>query len=103
MVMADFTTAVKYNLPIKVIVFNNSELSMIRHEQAEANLPKFGVELLNPDFASFALSCGGFGLNVNNPAELEDAIEKLLELDKPGLLDVETDPSRYWGLNGVLK
>ncbi|MEM2110019.1 MAG: thiamine pyrophosphate-binding protein, partial [Candidatus Odinarchaeota archaeon] len=52
MVMADFTTAVKYDLPIKVIVFNNKELSMIRHEQAEASLPKFGVELLNPDFGS---------------------------------------------------
>ncbi|MEM2109991.1 MAG: thiamine pyrophosphate-dependent enzyme, partial [Candidatus Odinarchaeota archaeon] len=102
-VMADFTTAVKYDLPIKVIVFNNKELSMIRHEQAEASLPKFGVELLNPDFGSFARSCGGLGLNVNDPAELEGAIGKLLDADKPGLLDIETDPSYYWGLNGVLK
>ncbi len=103
MVMADFTTTVKYNLPVKVLVFNNRELSMIRHEQAEVNLPKYGVELLNPDFSSFAASCGGLGLVVREPKELEDKIVKLLESDKPGVLDIETDPSYYWGLDGVLK
>ncbi|WEU40823.1 MAG: thiamine pyrophosphate-dependent enzyme [Candidatus Odinarchaeum yellowstonii] len=103
MVMADFTTAVKYNLPVKVLVFNNKELSMIRHEQADAGLPKFGVELLNPDFASFASSCGGLGLIVREAGDLEDKIVKLLESDKPGVLDIETDPSYYWSLDGVLK
>ncbi len=103
MVMADFTTAVKYNLPVKILVFNNRELSMIRHEQAEAALPKFGVDLLNPDFASFAVTCGGVGFSVREPSELEDKMVKLLESEKPGILDIETDPAYYWGLDDVLK
>lgn len=103
MLMADFTTAVKYNLPIKVIVFNNNELSMIRHEQAEAGLPKFGVELVNPDFAGYATSCGGLGLKVSSPISLEGSLKKILESDKPALLDVNTDPTPYWALDGVFK
>ncbi|WP_054847986.1 thiamine pyrophosphate-dependent enzyme [Methanoculleus chikugoensis] len=56
MVMADFVTAVRYDLPVVVAVLNNHQLAMIREEQREANYPPYGVELTNPRLRGV---CGG--------------------------------------------
>ncbi|PKL55592.1 MAG: pyruvate dehydrogenase, partial [Methanomicrobiales archaeon HGW-Methanomicrobiales-6] len=70
MVMGDFVTAVKYDLPIVVVVFNNRELAMIREEQREAGYPPYGTDLVNPDFALYAEASGGAGIRVTRPEEL---------------------------------
>ncbi|MCK9278687.1 MAG: thiamine pyrophosphate-dependent enzyme, partial [Methanoculleus sp.] len=95
MVMADFVTAVKYGLPIVVIVFNNHELAMIREEQREADYPAYGTGLLNPDFAAYAESCGGAGMRVTRPQDLREAVLRAVQLNKPVLIDIETDPKRF--------
>jgi len=95
MVMADFATAVKYDLPIVVVVLNNHELAMIREEQREAGYPPYGVDLTNPDFAAFARASGGAGIRVTRPQDLPRAVEEALKMNKPVVVDVETDPERF--------
>jgi pyruvate oxidase/acetolactate synthase-1/2/3 large subunit len=95
MLMADFMTAVKNELPIKVFVFNNSELAMIRQEQLTENYPNYETELHSFDFAKYARNCGGIGIKVENPEELEGAVDEALKLDKPVIVDINTDPVRF--------
>lgn len=93
--MGDFVTAVKYNLPIIVIVMNNHELAMIRQEQREEGYPPYGIDLTNPDFAALARDSGGSGISVAQPKDLAGSIEKALQMDEPVVVDVETDPRRF--------
>lgn len=95
MAMGDFVTAVKYELPIIVVVLNNKKLAMIELEQRMEQFPSFGVDLLNPDFAAFAKACGGTGIKVSKPGELKGAVEQALKMNTQVLLDVDTDPTRF--------
>jgi len=95
MAMADFVTAVKYDLPMVVIVLNNKQLGMIQVEQKIEGYPNFGTDLLNPDFARYAEICGGVGLNVSQPAELEKTVQQALTQQKPVLINVATDAKRF--------
>jgi len=95
MVMEDFLTAVKNELPIKVFLFNNKQLGMIMQEQRVENYPNWQTDLHNCDFAEFAQDCGGIGIRVRDPKELESATEKALSLEKPVIVDIDTDPKRF--------
>jgi pyruvate oxidase len=94
MAMAEVATAVKYRLPMVIVVLDNRELGMIRVEQEMEHYPNFGTDLLNPDFAAYADACGGKGIRVTSPGELEPAILKAMELDTVVIVDAETDPRR---------
>jgi pyruvate oxidase len=61
MAMSDFVTAVKYSLPMVVVILNNRQLGMIQVEQMTERYPNYATELLNPDFAKYAEVCGGQG------------------------------------------
>jgi pyruvate oxidase/acetolactate synthase-1/2/3 large subunit len=93
MVMGDFLTAVKYNLPVKVFIFNNHEFGMIKTEQKDENYPNWNTHLQNCDFAEFANDCGGVGLKVKTPEELTAAIKTAFKTDDPVIIDIETDPN----------
>ncbi len=95
MAMADFVTAVKYDLPVVVIVLNNHQLGMIQVEQMMEHYQNFATELLNPDFAGYADLCGGTGIRVKQPGELRDAVLKGMQLNRPVIVDVDTDPKRF--------
>ena len=95
MVMGDFLTAVKYKLPVKVFLLNNRQLGMIMQEQKVENYPNWQTELYNCDFAQYAQNCGGIGIIVTDPEELGSAVEKALSLEKPVIVDIETDPRRF--------
>lgn len=95
MAMGDFVTAVKYHLPMVVIILNNHELGMIRVEQQIEQYPNYATTLHNPDFAMYAKSCGGEGILVKNPHELAPAIKWALSQDCPVIIDVMTDPNRF--------
>lgn len=100
MVMGDFTTAVKHDLPIKVVVFNDSLLKNIRKEQQHDGYAEYGTELVNPNFAQFATSTGALGIRVEDGRSLDDAVREILEHDGPALLDVVVDPGAM--LSGVV-
>lgn len=93
MLMADFVTAVKYQLPIKVIVIKNNVLGMIRWEQmVMLGNPEYGVKLQPIDFAMFARACGGIGLTITDPSACGDILEEALNAPGPVLVEAMVDP-----------
>ena len=89
--LAEFTTLVKYKMPIKLIVLNNNELGKITKEQRAGGWDKWATDLVNPDFAEYATSCGGLGIKVNDQKDIEKAMYQLFTHEGPGLLEVSAD------------
>jgi pyruvate dehydrogenase (quinone)/pyruvate oxidase len=93
MLMAEFATCVKYGLPIKVVIFKNNTLGMIKWEQMVfLGNPEYGCELQPIDFAAFARACGGQGIAVDNPDECGPAIEEALATPGPVIVEALVDP-----------
>ncbi|MBY0062326.1 pyruvate oxidase [Priestia aryabhattai] len=91
MTMADFITAVKYNLPLVVVLFNNHKIGMIKFEQEVMGNAEFGTDLTNPNFARYADICGGVGYRVEKEDELLPAFESAVRQNKPCIIDVIVD------------
>jgi len=89
--MAELTTSVKYNMDIKLILLNNSELGKISKEQRSGGLDVFATDLHNPDFTSYANGCGALGIKVTRKDELDDAVKKILDHKGTALLEIFTD------------
>ncbi|MEA3510119.1 MAG: thiamine pyrophosphate-binding protein [Actinomycetota bacterium] len=91
--LAEFTTAVKYAMPITHVVLNNDELAKISREQISALRPVWQTDLVNPDFAAFADLCGGKGFRVDEPEDLESVLTQALRVDDgPSLVEIRTSP-----------
>ncbi|CAJ1587572.1 thiamine pyrophosphate-dependent enzyme [[Mycobacterium] wendilense] len=90
--LADFTTAVKYDMNITHILLNNGELGKISQEQRSSEYEVWQTSLHNPDFAAYARDCGAYGIQVSSPAELRSAITAALTHAGPALVEVLTDP-----------
>lgn len=91
MTMNDFVTAVKYQLPIIVVVLNNHKIAMIKFEQEVMGNIEFGTDLHNPNFAKYAEACGGLGFRVERPEELLPAFQQAVKQKKPCIIDVIVD------------
>ncbi|MFD7784166.1 thiamine pyrophosphate-dependent enzyme [Streptomyces nojiriensis] len=92
MLLGDLMTIRTYRLPVKLVVFDNRRLGMVKLEQEQAGLPEFGTELDNPDFAAVATALGLTGIRVTDPAELHEGVRRAFETPGPVLLDVLTNP-----------
>jgi pyruvate dehydrogenase (quinone) len=93
MLMGEFATAVKYGLPILVIVIKNNTLGQIKWEQIVfLGNPEYGCELQDINFAKFAEACGGLGWTVEKPEEIRPTLEHALNSNKPSLVEVVVDP-----------
>jgi pyruvate dehydrogenase (quinone) len=93
MLMAEFATAVKYQLPIKVVVLKNNTLGQIKWEQMVfLGNPEYGCELQPIDFASFARACGGTGFTIENPASCGAILDEALAATGPVLIEAVVDP-----------
>lgn len=93
MLMADFVTAVKYKLPIKVVILKNNTLGQIKWEQMVfLGNPEYGVDLHPIDFAEFAHACGGIGFTSENPDKCGDIIDQFLSAPGPAILQAVVDP-----------
>jgi len=93
MLLGDLLTIVSQKLPIKIIVFNNSTLGMVRLEQMVGGYPFWGTEVQNPDFSAVARAIGFHAERVEHKADLAGAIERAFAHPGPALLDVTTDPN----------
>lgn len=94
MLMGEFATAVKYNLPILVVIIKNNVLGQIKWEQVVfLGNPQYVVELQPINFAMYAEACGGIGITVEKPDELRPAFEKALASGKPAIVEVMVDPN----------
>ena len=90
--MAEFTTAVKYDMNITHILLNNCELGKISKEQRAGGWQVWQTSLHNPNFAEFAELCGGMGIRVTSPDQLNDAVSKALAHNGPAIVEIITDP-----------
>src|SRR6478609_9242872 len=67
MLLGDLITAVSHELPVKLVVFDNGRLGMVKLEMEQVGLPEFGTVLENPDFAAVARAIGMGGIQVSKP------------------------------------
>jgi thiamine pyrophosphate-dependent acetolactate synthase large subunit-like protein len=93
MLMGDFATAVKHNLPIKVVIIKNNTLGQIKWEQMIfLGNPEYEVELHPIDFVKFAEACGGAGFRCERPEEVRPALEAAFDVNKPAIVEAVVDP-----------
>lgn len=94
MCMNDFITAVRYNWPVKILVYNNSQLGFVKIEEEKSGyaFTNKALELTNPNFAEYAKLCGGDGIRVEDAKDIPKAIEMALKSDKPFIIDAVTNP-----------
>jgi pyruvate dehydrogenase (quinone) len=92
MLMAELTTAVQHNLPIKIVVLKNNSLSEVRFEQQELGNPPYGCDLGPIDFVGFAKACGADGFRCATPAEVRPALTAALRSPKAAIVEAVVDP-----------
>ncbi|MFF5290253.1 thiamine pyrophosphate-dependent enzyme [Paractinoplanes globisporus] len=94
MLMAEFHTAARYGLPIRVVINNNNSLGQILWEQMVLGYPEHGIRFgePKPDFAAWARGCGGFGVHVAKPGDLPGALREAFAHPGPALVDVAVNP-----------
>ena len=88
MLLGDLLTLRQLNLPVKLVVFNNSSLGFVELEMKAAGLVDFGTDLVNPNFTKLAESADIFGVRVEKPEELRPALSSALAYDGPALVEV---------------
>ncbi len=93
MLMGDFLTLTQLALPVKLVIYNNHSLAMVKLEQNVMGLRDFGTQLDNPDFARVAEAMGATGIRVEDPSEVRPALQRAFQTDGPVLIDVVTNPS----------
>ncbi|MDX6374953.1 MAG: hypothetical protein QOD98_3941, partial [Nocardioidaceae bacterium] len=91
MLLGDLITAVSHDLPVKLVVFNNGRLGMVKLEMEQVGLPEFGTVLHNPDLARVAEAIGLTGFRVEDPHDVDSAVREGLATPGPVLLDVVTN------------
>jgi pyruvate dehydrogenase (quinone) len=93
MLMGDFVTAVKHELPIKVVIIKNNTLGQIKWEQMIfLGNPEYEVALHPIDFVKFAEACGGVGFRCEQPDEVRPALQAAFASSKPAIVEAVVDP-----------
>jgi pyruvate dehydrogenase (quinone) len=92
MLLGDLLTAVHHKLPVRLVVFNNGRLGMVKLEQEQGGLPEFGTKLGDVDLAAIATAAGMGAIRVTDPAALDEAVRTACAASGPILLDVVTNP-----------
>ena len=93
MLLGDLATIKQYNLSVKVIVFNNRSLGMVKLEMEVDGLPDTETDMVNPDFALVAQAMGFPGITIHEPEGVEAGLQQALTTDGPVLLNIMTDPN----------
>jgi pyruvate dehydrogenase (quinone) len=94
MLMGEFATAVKYGLPIKIVIVKNNSLGQIKWEQMVfLGNPEYECDLQPIDFAAFARACGAEGYTIDNPATCGDALDEALSRPGPAIIEAVVDPN----------
>ncbi len=95
MTMQEMSTAVQYNLPIKIFILNNQYMGMVRQWQEllhEKNYSESYSEAL-PDFVKLAEAYGCKGIKADNPDDLDDKIKEMIDYKGPVIFDCHVDPN----------
>lgn len=94
MLMAEFATAVRYKLPIKILIVKNNSLGQIKWEQMVfLGNPEYGCDLTPINFTSFAQACGGVGFAIEDPTECGEILDRALKTPGPVIIEAVVDPN----------
>lgn len=93
MLLGDLLTARMYNLPLTVVVYNNSTLGMVKLEQLVQGFEDYGVDVPDTNYAAIATAMGFEAERVTDPKKLEKALSHALAHRGPSLVEVITDPN----------
>jgi pyruvate dehydrogenase (quinone) len=92
MLLGELLTAVTLRIPVKVVLFNNSTLGMVKLEMLVEGLPDFGVDVPDTNYAAIAEAMGFHAQRVVKPRDLDKAYRTAFDHDGPALVEVITDP-----------
>jgi pyruvate dehydrogenase (quinone) len=101
--MGELVTAVKYQLPIKIVILKNNSLAEVLFEQKELGNPTYGCDLAPIDFAAFAKACGADGFKCSHPSEVANAIRAALHSPRAAVLEVLVDADEKPSIPSELK
>jgi pyruvate dehydrogenase (quinone) len=93
MLMGDLLTLSAYDVPVKVVVFNNATLGMVKLEMLVDGLPDFGTDHAPVNFAAIAQACGIHATRVEDPRDVKDALAKAFVHPGPAVVELVTDPN----------
>jgi len=93
MLMGGLLTVLQYDLPLKILIFNNSQLDLVKMEMEVAGYPDYQTDLKNPNFAQVAEAVGFLGIRIEDPAEIRPGLQRMLAHPGPVVVDVITDPN----------
>ena len=93
MLLGELITAAAHRLPVKVVVFNNSTLGMVKLEMLVDGLADFGVDVPDTNYAAIAAAMGFHAIRVTDPANIADAYRAAFAHDGPALVELITDPN----------
>jgi pyruvate dehydrogenase (quinone) len=88
MLLGDLLTLKQLNLPVKLVIFNNSSLAFVELEMKAAGLVDYGTDLVNPNFAQLAEAADILGIRVEKPEDLRPALERAFAHSGPALVEV---------------
>lgn len=92
MLLGDLITLRDYELPVKIVVFNNSTLGMVKLEMMVDGLPSFGTDVRDVDYAAVARALGMHGVRAEKPSDIRPALTEAFRTPGPALVDIITDP-----------
>jgi acetolactate synthase-1/2/3 large subunit len=95
MVIGELAVVAARQLPVIVVVFNDSAIDLIRSHQVRAGYPVFGTEFASPDFSRIAAAYGIEGRRVTTPAECQAAMQQAVAARRPALIEAMIDPISY--------
>lgn len=93
MTLGDLQTIAQYKLPIKVVVFNNRALGMVKLEMEVDGLPDCQTDMVNPDFEKVAQAMGIQSFTVTDPLKVEETLKEAFDGTGPVLISIFTDPN----------
>lgn len=93
MLLGDLATIVQYKLPIKLVVFNNRALGMVKLEMEVAGLPDNETNMENPNFELLATAMGMKAYTIENPEKIESTLKEAFSVNGPTLINIKTDPN----------
>ena len=93
MLLGELITAKMYDLPVKVVVFNNSTLGMVKLEMLVNGLPDFQTDVPDTNYAEIARAIGFHAERVEDASRLEGAYREAFAAPGPALVEVITDPN----------
>jgi acetolactate synthase-1/2/3 large subunit len=93
MTMQEFSTAVQYDLPIKIFILNNEWMGMVRQWQQLLHGERYSNSYSDslPDFVKLAEAMGGVGIRADTPDELDDKIRQMIDVRRPVLFDCRVE------------